>query len=390
MFLPNSPIGLVVDKLSASIHGAWMKFRSEKLSVSSEEEALFLRIAYQYLSLREPKIAKVERNEHLQRARSQYQAPLSADELYGSRKLPSRTQVIIDNALYAGIIVAGIAVGIACLLTFAFVLEQFLKNYRLIMEELLKFIVSGQALAFIVPLVAVVAFMWLIDRLRPVHEYVFAGHGLDHWLMYQAKTSAEVGSERAQILAMMGQNTGDNPSEVDEIAVSDLKIDQEGSGPVPIQPGVAEFALSTGRVKIDDLSNDFRNVKTQHAIVFWISFAVFIICIVSGLAASLFLRLDAKSIGVIGTIVGMLGVYSYKMLARSRLSRIALALFNSYVIELDERLEEAKNAKSDRDRKKASAEAWINFRVGLNKLYVLEERSGSHSAARERLRDPSA
>jgi hypothetical protein len=61
----------------------------------------------------------------------------------------------------------------------------------------------------------------------------------------------------------------------------------------------------------------------------------------------------------------------------SEFLRIALALFNSYVIELRENIEEANALPDILERRRLRSEAWTNFRVGFNKLYSLEERSGT-------------
>jgi len=57
-----------------------------------------------------------------------------------------------------------------------------------------------------------------------------------------------------------------------------------------------------------------------------------------------------------------------------------LALFNSYVIELHQRMDELTLIEDLGERRKLRAAAWTNFRTGLNKLYALEERSGSRKS----------
>jgi hypothetical protein len=130
-------------------------------------------------------------------------------------------------------------------------------------------------------------------------------------------------------------------------------------------------------VTIDELGNDFREMKRQHTTVFWAAFAAFILCLLGGVVAAVVFKLDIKSISGIGALAGVIGTYSYKMLGKARLARISLTLFNSYVIELHERMEESNDVKDGRERRKLRSVAWTNFRTGMNKLHALEERSAA-------------
>jgi len=376
MLEEESPIVVVVDRVAEAIAKAWNKSRSEPTGSTNSEEAAFLSVAYQYLGARQVATYKMEQVRHLEQTEARYTSPPKSEELYAELRPPSA----IGTALF---------VGVVCLLAFAGIygvlacIGWLIENIGHILEGLLSLVTSKEllvALGEITSYLAVLFMFLFLGRqfLRRQWEYVF--EGVDHiaWQMVQEQSSEQIGSERAQILAMIGGPLDGGtlgPARADD----DLLNAKEN--PVPIQPGIAEFVLSTNRVTLDDLGNDFREARNQHNVVFWITFVAFLACLFGGVAAALILKQDLRSIGGTTAISTLMGTFSYKMLARARLARISLTLFNSYVIELYERIEEAKNAKGEQEARKLRSAAWTNFRLGMNKLYVLEGRSGSKKSS---------
>ena len=100
-----------------------------------------------------------------------------------------------------------------------------------------------------------------------------------------------------------------------------------------------QLLLSTKKLDLANLGDDFREAERQHSIVFWTSFAVFLASLLGDVAAALVFKHNLSSIGGLAAVSGVIGAFSYKMLAKSRLARISLALFNSYIIELQDRLD---------------------------------------------------
>ena len=362
----KSPIVHVVDHVAAAVGKAWEGTLRDNTSAKDQEEVEFLEIAYQYLSQREKAVYKLERTQHLRNVQANYRAPPSADELYSQPDEPNfalyLAGVLIGAAFIAGVIVA--SVWLAILIS---------QNINQIIREITNFIISGQALVLVFSSILPVLISSLLAPLigRGL-EYVFAGIGTMDWLAFRTESSEKIASERAQIMSMIGASSGEGAH---ERKLPDPDVSKAAEARVPLQPGITEYVFKTNRVTIDDLGNDFGQTQRQHTIVFWIAFAAFILCLLGGAAAAFAFNQDIKPVGALGALCGIIGTFSYKMLGRARCARITLALFNSQVIELHERMEALKSIDDVQKRLKLEAAAWINFRVGMNKLYALEERS---------------
>jgi hypothetical protein len=363
----GSPIELVVDRVAAAVAKAWEAARSERTPISDEEEAGFLLLAYRYLSERQTAIYKLERESHLRHVQAGYQPPPSADELYGEER--ELSPVI---AALGAVLMAALAAG--SLFAVVSILSWIVVNIVPVLDELNRFLVSGQAIMLVLSMGAPIVLTVVAERFfRKPLEHVFAGIDHVHWGHFQAHSSKQIESVRAQILMMIGETPGGSNDALNlDPDLSEAKVNA-----VPVQPGVTEYTFSTGRVKIEDLGNDFRAAKRQHTVVFWVAFTTFILVLISGVAAAILLKQDLKSVGGIGAISGVIGTYSYKILGKARLARIALTLFDSYVIELHQRMDELASIPDANERRRLRAAAWTNFRTGLNKLYALEGRSAA-------------
>ena len=327
----GSPIEVVVDRIAAAVAKAWDAARSERTSVSDQEQAGFLVIAYRYLSERQTAIYKLERESHLRDVQARYERPPSVDELYGEAREPSPVTTALGTVLMA-------ALAAGSLFAVVSILSWFVANIVSILDELSFFVASGQAVMLVLSMAAPLVLTVVAERfLRKPIEYVFAGIDHVHWGHFQAHSSKQIESERARILMMIGESPGGGSSDALKL---DPDLPEAKEKAVPLQPGVTEYTFSTGRVKIEDLGNDFRAAKRQHAVVFWVAFTTFILVLISGVTAALVLKQDLRSIGGIGVIAGVIGTYSYKILGKARLARIALTLFDSYVIELHQRMDE--------------------------------------------------
>jgi hypothetical protein len=358
----KSPLNMVVDHVAAKIANAWVHAWWENVPAKDEEEVGFLAIAYAYLSNRQTAVHKLERTETSIAARGDYRRPPSVNELYdGLHESSGVAQILgalVLAALAGGAVIAGALVGLS-------IVEN--------VDAILRFFASGEALVLILPAAAPFLAAHILSHIFGKRfEYVFAETDRADWQLSQSNSSKKIDAERAQILAMMDPSS-DGGQGQRTIADPDLPVAEERA--VPIQPGITEYILSTGRVTIEDLGNDFRAIKHQHTIVFWASFCAFILCLLSGALTAIMYKPSIGAIGSIGALSGIVGTFSYKMLERARFSRISLTLFNSYVLEVHERMEEAVSIESIDQRRKARSTAWMNFRTGMNKLYALESRS---------------
>ena len=272
-----------------------------------------------------------------------------------------------------GALLAALAAG--ALFAIVSIISLIVANIVSILDGLSRFLMSEQAIMLVLSVAAPIVLAIVAERfLRKPLEYVFAGIDHLHWAHFQARSSKQIELERAQILMMIGESSGEGSSVALKL---DPDLPEAKERAVPVQPGVAEYTFSTGRVKIEDIGNDFRLAKRQHAVIFWVAFTTFILILISGVAAALVLKQDLKSVGGIRVISGVIGTYSYKILGKARLARIALTLFDSYVIELHQRMDELALIADASERRKLRAAAWTNFRTGLNKLYAVEDRSAA-------------
>lgn len=371
----ESPIDVVVDRIAASVARAWDAAKFEKKLVVGEEQAGFLMIAYRYLSARQSAIYRLEREMHLRDVQSRYQRAPSNDELYGEAQKSRPFTGVFTNLL-----IAVLASASAFMLIYS--LAWMIGNLSLLIKELGRILIPEQFIMLVLSasMPAAVAFIAKIILRRPI-EYAFAGIDPIHWQHYQTQSSKQIESERALILKMAGEMPGGSLSDGGN---DDDNLIEAKENPVPVQPGMTEYVFSTGRLKIEDLGNDFREEKRRNTVVFWASFTTFLLVVLSGVASALFLEQDLKAIGGIGVISGVIGIYSYKILGKARLARIALTLFESYVIELQQRMDELALVPDGLERRKLRAAAWTNFRLGLNRLYSLEDRSANIKIGRGR------
>lgn len=360
----ESPIDVVVDRVAAAVAKAWDQARSEQTHPTSEEGAAFLAIAYRYLSDRHAAVFAMERTEHMRDVERRYEAPPPTSRNYEPRPgLEALFMIFVAVLLMAGLFAA------------AFILSWLFQNIGTLLESLVRSLASGEALMLVLFCLIPLVISILGQRLFPRQlSYVFEGAGRVPWETFQAHSTKQIDSERGQILAMIGQSSDGGTIEP---TIADDDLSKASESPVPIQPGVAEYVFSTNRVTIDDLGNDFRETKRQHTVVFWVTFMAFLGCLLCSVAAALVFKQDLKGIGGLGILSGVMGTFSYRMLGKARLARISLTMFNSYVIELHQRMEESKGTDDIREARKLRAAAWTNFRSGMNRLYALEQRTGA-------------
>ena len=368
----TSPISIVVDRIAAAIAKAWEKVKSEHIIAANEEETAFLVLAYRYLSERQSDVYIIERTQHMAAVARRYQAPPSIEELYGTSETLHPLVALLLASLLGILTVLGVFAA-------AILLSWIVSNLGSVLDSLRQFLFSGEALTVAITVLVPSLLFYIGVRFIPnKREYAFEkiGDGLP-WQIFQTNSSEGIDSERVQILGMVG-------SSVDTVSAdsttSDVDVLEAKTNPVPIQPGVAEYVLSTNRVRIEDLSNDFQETKHQHTKVFWLTFTAFMACLFITIAAALVYKQDIRVLGGLGVISGILGTFSYRMLGKARLARICLALFNSYVIELEDRLTEANAIQNVREARKLRSAAWTNFRSGLNKLYSLEQRGNNRKS----------
>src|SRR5690349_6789627 len=81
LYLEN-PISIIVRVVARFVSREWESRKRERRLVQDEAQLVFLQIAYRYLSNRERDIFKLDRERHLDEARSRYRSPPSTDELY--------------------------------------------------------------------------------------------------------------------------------------------------------------------------------------------------------------------------------------------------------------------------------------------------------------------
>ncbi len=368
----TSPISIVVDRIAALVANAWENVKSEHIFAANEEETAFLILAYRYLSERQSAVYIMERAQHMAAVEERYQAPPSIEELYGTSETLHPLVALLLVSFLGILAVLGV-------FSAATLLNWIVSNFDNVLDSLRQFLFSGGALAIAIAILVPWVLSSIGVRFIPKKlEYAFekVGDSLP-WQMFQTNSSERIDSERAQILGMVGSSvdTGSAESTTCDVDVSEAK-----TNPVPIQPGIAEYVLSTNRVRIEDLSNDFQETKNQHTKVFWLTFTAFMACLFITIAAALVYKLDIRVLGGLGGISGVLGTFSYRMLGKARLARICLALFNSYVIELEDRLTEANAIQNVREARKLRSAAWTNFRSGLNKLYSLEQRGNNRKS----------
>ena len=352
--LRESPIDIVVNRVAAAVTKAWAKTMADNQPATDEEEQDFLALAYGYLTERYRAVYKMERARHMERVRAEYKPPPT----FVSPDLVSDAVVIF--------VILVLAMGAIAL---APILIKALVDGIIILFGLLS---SLHNLIFLLLLIVLLRMLFLLlDRYKEKVEYAIEGNGRIPWERSWDESTPRIESERMQIVAMMRRPLGSAPA-ISSKADEDLI--EANDHPVPLQPGITEYVLSTGAVRLEDLGNDFRQAKRQHEVVFWISFATFILALSASLADALVLKQGIRSIGGLGAIATLIGTFSYKILQTSRLSRIALTMFNSYVIELHQRMEELKQVDDPNQVRRLRAAAWTNFRTGMNKLYALESR----------------
>jgi len=357
--LLESPIDVVVNRVAADVTKAWAKVLSENQPPTDEVEQGFLALAYGYLTERYRAVYKMERIRHMERVQADYKPPptfVSSD-------------LVADSVVIAVILVLAMGAIVLAPILMRALVEGVIALFGLIS--------SLHNLVFLLLLIGLMRILFLLlDRYTEKVEYAIEGNGRIPWEASWDESTPRIESERTQIVAMMKLPSGSVPS---SSLMADEDLAEANDHPVPLQPGITEYVLSTGAVRLDDLGNDFLQAKRKHEIVFWISFATFILVLLASVADALVFKQGIRAVGGLGAIATLIGTFSYKTLQMSRLSRIALTLFNSYVIELQQRMEELRQVEDLHQARRLRAAAWTNFRTGLNKLYALESRSRKKS-----------
>ena len=206
-------------------------------------------------------------------------------------------------------------------------------------------------------------------------QEAFATDAGTRWRSAQPSTEEEVESEQGFLRNLLA-GSSNLDGELRKIHDPDVEI--ADSTAVPVIPGITELALSESDASIQEIRCYLNKVRTQHTVTAVLSISCFIGALAFSLYATVLLHSDVWRIAFGGlTVSTVLGGFCFVSLRDARVSQIALALFESYISELRVNLREAELSVPSESRREHRAEAWRRFRIGLNELWLHEEKRGA-------------
>jgi hypothetical protein len=246
-------------------------------------------------------------------------------------------------------------------------------------KEIIAYLVA--ALPYLVPLLLLIVFLDVLMRRAFRHEFVFE-LAATAWLPTDPTWSIwRRDADRQRLVRMMmelGQPEAELPA-----SVGDPDISTSNAEAVPVTPGITELTLSTHEDVLAEMKRRLVAVGKFHWRLAITGSAAFFASLVFVLYAAVFLQRNVYSSLFGGLGLGaLLGTFTFLTLKNVRTSNIALSLFESYLIELHERLREAGLSIEPEQRSKLRSEAWADFRRGLNALWRAEREDKSQVGTR--------
>lgn len=345
----EKPINIVARTIAKVIHQHLPEVHGRFDQIAMRPEGLrFLQVAQEYLSYRAASIYKLE----LDRSR------LAAENFRRSQDAEASepwSEWAIAFIILAVSIVAALL--LACLLAL-------LQSYPVI----------------VLSLVAVVTLMlWLENRReKPALDFVPVIGPASDWTGWQPRTSKECETERTQIFMAITGAGGDVGGNFTGQAP---ELEAAADTALPAPPGLSEIVLVNFPEALKEIRDEILTLRGFHRRVFVSVLILWFLIILVGFGMQIFWFNQpwTGSFGTLGFAL-VIGGILWGFLPAVRTSHIALALYESYQLELMLNLKVAEDISDTVKKSMFRAEAWERFRIGLNKLWLQENRSSAFTA----------
>lgn len=347
-----APAALLAKAVSEVVNRHWAEVSQHLAALAPREDYLpHLQVAQEYLSRRQAGIYKLETA--TARART-------STEMKVSRRPPSELPSVIQDFLFSLVVLTVAVVMVVALLVLVWLAQS---------NALISLALTGLMLG-----------LWLLLRSQRQEPVFVPVEGyLSQW-KEQPTTSVECERERRVILmAIAGTGGGLGGGRVG----TDIDLDTAEAEPAPSPPGITEIVMTTVEDSMQQVRQEIDSLRRLHRRVFLAIVALWLTVAGVGFSATVFLFEGSwnSAFGGLG-FTAVIGGVLWGFLPTVRTSHIALALYESYRIELADGLAEAQ-AEGDAQRRRAlRAEAWSTFRTGLNSLWRQENEAGGLLAKR--------
>lgn len=342
----------------------------ESLGNTANKNPLLAKTGFDYLQALEDEKAQHTERGHVVNVRSHNAAPASS----------SFSGIFLTAAEFVftvgGVVVVGTIVASLLFLLYEIFSADWLSILSQMYREFASWL-SSLGLREILGLLDPIFLMILPIAISPLigrifeSEFVYVQVYPAYW---RDKAAELLRSDRTILWSIMNSDEGRSVEVADAVKEdADLNL-PSGELPPALPPGVTEIALANSRNGVEQIRKGLLDVRWNHKWLTRIFSAGFSVSIVVAMVGLLFFEFDPKLILGSGGFSAVTGAFTFVAMRNLRMANLALALYESYVAELADRLEMIPS-QSGESASMEMQKAWRDFRLGVNDLHRLEQIS---------------